>query len=415
MIEIRNLSKRFCVYRDRKAVLKHAFGFAKLGSDYDVVDSLKNINLSIPKHEVHGIVGMNGAGKSTLLKILSGVLDPSEGNCTIDGRVAALLELGTGFHSELTGRDNIFLNGALMGIAKADMQRKVEEIREFSELDEFFDRPVKIYSSGMYVRLAFAFAISVDPDVLIVDEALAVGDVYFQQKCLKKIEDFKKNGTTILLVTHDIGAVKRLCSRVTVLSRGESVFTGDPIAALDLYNGLLSEHKHTDRSKSLVRKAAENSFSNQHSYGSLEAEVTDVVMLDQKGRETFAFISGEESTIEITVHVREDGIENPTCGFLIRDRLGYDVFGTNTYHLGIQTGAWKKGDVMTLRFKQTMNLGPGDYSLSLALHTGPDHIGKNYHWVDRAIVFKVLACNRFQFIGVSRLVPDFSLATSASS
>ncbi len=267
----------------------------------------------------------------------------------------------------------------------------------------------------MYVRLAFAFAISVDPDVLIVDEALAVGDVYFQQKCLKKIEDFKKNGTTILLVTHDIGAVKRLCNRVTVLSRGDAVFTGDPIASLDLYNGLLAEHKHTGRSKQLVRKAPENEFSRKHGYGSKEIEVTEVRILDSKGQESFAFVSGEDCLIEITVIVNEDGVENPTCGILIRDRLGYDVFGTNTYHLGIDTGPWRKGDLMTLRFQQKMNLGAGDFSLSLALHTGPDHLGKNYHWLDRAMVFKVLSCNQFQFIGVSRLVPTFSLSAKPVS
>ncbi len=411
MIKISNLTKEFRVYKRRFSMLKELFGYAKAEVDYDLVTSLKDINISIPEGSVHGVIGMNGAGKSTLLKILTGVLDQTSGSFNVTGRVASLLELGTGFHGELSGRENIYVNGAIMGLSRDEIGSKIQSIQEFAELGDFFDRPVKIYSSGMYVRLAFAFAISVDPDVLIIDEALSVGDAYFQQKCLKKIRSFKDSGTTILFVSHDLGAVKMLCETVTLLERGSVLFHGTPVQALDLYNALLAEHQNKELVKARKLAAAMSDPDTSFESGTREAEIVDVSIKDLKGESSVALVTGARVAIHVKARVQKGPLEQPTCGILIRDRLGYDIFGTNTDNLNASSLGQVDGDVEYI-FRFDLNIGPGDYTLTVALHSDRSHVEDNYHWIERALIFKVLPATDFEFIGVSRLSPEAEVKRS---
>lgn len=407
MIRIENLSKHFRVYKSKGAMVKGAFGLARQGKDYDLVTSLKGVSLEVAKGEIHGIIGVNGAGKSTLLKILVGVMDQSSGFYKVEGTVASLLELGTGFHPELTGRENVYINGSLLGFTKKEIESKIPDIENFADIGDFFDRPVKIYSSGMYVRLAFAFATSVDPEVLIIDEALSVGDIYFQQKCLRKIQEFKNTGVTILFVSHDLPAVKKLCDRCTLLSNGSVVHTGTPLECLDLYNALLPSYFK----ESAAKIAASNTdlrVHNSFESGNKKLEVTKVEMLNGEFKSTSVFLSGEKGYVRLTVKTSAENIENPTFGILIRDRLGYDIFGTNSCILGIDTGSPKMGSVFEVIYGLDMNLGPGDYTLTISLHTGETHLEENYHWIDRAHAFKVVLSDK-RFIGVSRLNPEFSV------
>ncbi len=406
MIEISQLAKEYLVFRNRGALVKHAFGLSREGRDYDKVASLRSISLNVPKGQIHGIIGMNGAGKSTLLKILTGVILPTSGSFKLEGRVAALLELGTGFHSELTGRQNVYLNASIMGLSRSEVESKIEGIQSFSELGAFFDRPVKIYSSGMYVRLAFAFAVSVDPEVLIIDEALSVGDAYFQQKCLKKIESFKNQGTTILFVSHDLGAVQALCETVTLLDRGSVLFDGTPLQALDLYNDLLADFQSAEALKKKAEAAKLIEPSSSYESGSREFEIVKVQLMSRDGQEGLAFLSGEQVELCIEIkNIRGVDVSDLTCGLLIKDRLGTTVFGTNTYHLKTKLFPPKVGQQKKLSFSFQLNLGPGDYVLTLALHSDQSHLAKSYHWIERALLFKVLPGTDFSFIGLARLEP----------
>lgn len=409
MIQVKNLSKEFRVFKRRVGFLKYFCGMAVASKDYDIVRSLNNINLEVPTGKVHGIIGMNGAGKSTFLKILTGVLSPTSGTLQMSGRISSLLELGTGFHNEMTGRENVFYNAALLGLSREEIDSKIPEILDFSELADFFERPVKIYSSGMYVRLAFAFAVSVDPDVLIVDEALSVGDAYFQQKCLRKIREFRERGVTILFVSHDLGVIRLLCDEVTLLSHGELVYTGKPVHALDLYNALLAESRSQDLVHKRVNQIKNVDFDSSFSSGNLEMEVMKTSLLDEKGLTVSAVVSGETVLIKIETRVNADTLVDPTCGILFKDRLGYDVFGTNTYYLAKKTGVLKKGDLVRYDFKFPLNLGAGDYTLSVSLHSDRSHVADNYHWIDRALIIKVLPSLDFEFIGVARLEPQVQI------
>jgi lipopolysaccharide transport system ATP-binding protein len=408
MIHIDRLSKQFRVYASKFAMVKGAFGLARKGSDYEIFTALKDISLDIQRGEIHGIIGVNGAGKSTLLKILVGVMDASSGSFKVGGTVASLLELGTGFHSELTGRENVYINASLLGFTKKEVDQKIAGIRDFADIGDFFDRPVKMYSSGMYVRLAFSFATSVDPDVLIIDEALSVGDVYFQQKCLQRIQEFKKTGVTILFVSHDLPAVKKLCDRCTLLSQGKIVHTGTPLECLDLYNALLPSF-FKESAKQIADVHQGRLHKDSFESGNRKLEVTQVDMLNSDLEPTAVFLSGEKAMIRLQVKTAAQDIQNPTFGILIRDRLGYDIFGTNTRLLGIDTGSPQLGHNFEVSYGIDMNLGPGDYTLTISLHMGETHLEENFHWIDRAFAFKVVLSDK-RFIGVSRLNPEFSIS-----
>jgi lipopolysaccharide transport system ATP-binding protein len=412
MIRIENLVKEFRIYKKRSSILKHILGIAKKGVDYDSIRTLDKVTIDVPKGRVHGIIGMNGAGKSTLLKILTKVIDPTQGSIQIEGRVAALLELGTGFHVDLTGRENVYLNGSTLGLSRAEIDKKIGEIQSFAELGDFFDRPVKIYSSGMYVRLAFSFAVSVDPDVLIIDEALSVGDAYFQQKCLIKVREYKEKGTTILFVSHDLGAVRMLCDEVTLLSRGKVIYTGEPLKALDLYNALLAEHQNEELVSARVKQVGDTNNRESFASGNRQLEIQNVSLFNADGDSVQVVTSGEKVLLRIECKAYADEILNPTCGILIKDRLGYEIFGTNTHHLGLDSGPIKSGSSLTFEYSFHMNLGPGEYTLTVALHSDRSHVNESYHWIERALLFKVLPTPEFSFIGVSRLEPNVEIRRS---
>lgn len=401
LITIKELSKKFQIYRSQKDRLKE---WATFGNRTYHEDSwvLKNINLQVNRGETLGIIGMNGAGKSTLLKIVTGTLAPTSGSVHLVGKVAALLELGTGFHLDLTGRENILLNGKILGLNSKQIAEKMEGIKEFSELGDYFDKPVRTYSTGMYVRLAFSLASSTDPDVLIIDEALSVGDAYFQQKCIRRIEEFKKKNVSILFVSHDLAAIKLLCDRVVFLDQGQVRSVGNPLETLELYNAFLS--KINAPSERLSKPDPKHGLRS----GNKKAIIEEVYITNKQEQKILAMEVGQQCTINLMIKFI-DNIENPTVGIMIRDRLGYDIFGTNTAHSIGSTGTFKAGQTYKFCFKFSMDIGPGDYTLTVASHSEKTHVEDCYDWADRIVTFKVLAKSDFQFLGVSYLRPQVSI------
>ncbi len=399
MLKITDLSKTFQSYPRRADRLKEWLTFGKK-TYHDKVTVLKDINLEIAKGEAFGLVGMNGAGKSTLLKIITGTLAPSTGKIECEGRIAALLELGTGFLPELTGRENILVNARLHGISEEILQEKIEEIKAFSELGDYFDKPLRTYSTGMYVRLGFSLAASLRPEVLIVDEALSVGDAYFQQKCLRKIRDFRSEGTTILFVSHDLACVKLLCDRAALLSKGQILEVGEPARILNHYNALIAGHQPT---------FLQDEYQERTISGNGKARIISAFLRDEEDKRIEVVEAGKEVQIVVEVEF-QDTLDEPTVGILIRDRLGYDVFGTNTAQMKNKTGRFIKGTRAHFNFRLPMNIGPGDYTLSCALHADTSHVGENYQWVDGILIFRVLPDKDYTFLGVSLLKPQLEIS-----
>ncbi len=363
------------------------------------LEALKNISFQVARGETLGIVGQNGAGKSTLLKILTGVFLPDSGVVCIDGKITGLLELGTGFNSEFTGLQNIYLNSSLLGISKEEVDDIIEAIVAFSELGDFIHEPLKTYSSGMVMRLAFSTAIHADPGAFVVDEALSVGDAYFQQKCMRKIKEFKENGGSIVFVSHEMNAVKVLCDRALLLEHGVVIKEGKPDHVINAYNFLLAKKS----------KGEEICFADSESsgkaYGNFKVEIVHVKMLNDHGESSEFFVAGDRCTVEIGLKCNEDA-EAVTVGILIRDRFGQDIFGTNTCHMNVPI-ALKAGEECTVRYcMEELNIGPGKYTLSPAVHRGETHVDECYQWVDSFLSFEVVAGKDFLFIGFSKLKPN---------
>jgi len=360
--------------------------------------ALRGISFEVLAGEAVGIIGQNGAGKSTLLKILTSTTQPNEGTFQITGRVAALLELGMGFHPNFTGRQNAIMACQMMGLNSEQIQELLPEVERFSELRNYMDQPLRVYSTGMQMRLAFSAATAVRPEILIVDEALSVGDAYFQHKCTKRIRSFKEQGTTLLFVSHDPGAVKSLCDRALLLDEGILIRDGAPDTVLDYYNAMIAKKSkdeeihqiETDLGRTITRS------------GSGRAQVLTVEMQDEVGRPARAFMVGD--TAKIHCHIEFNApIENPTVGILIRDRLGNDVFGTNTYHLKLPKHSYVVGESINVTFTLPLNLGYGNYSLTIAVHSRDTHLEDNYDWWDQCLVFQVIPNNSFSFIGLAAL------------
>ena len=395
MIKAKNISKEFKLYHSPADRLKEIVSRRTLHRSFH---ALKEISFKVEEGETLGIVGQNGAGKSTLLKILTGVLLPDSGVVHVDGRITGLLELGTGFNSEFTGVQNIYLNGTLLGMSKEEINEKLETIVAFSELGDFIEEPLKTYSSGMVMRLAFSTAIHANPKAFVVDEALSVGDAYFQQKCMRKIKGFKNSGGSIVFVSHDMNAVKILCDRALLLDYGSAIEEGDPDKVINTYNFLLAR-----KSKGEEIRVCDSS-EGVKSYGNLKAEIIEVKMFNRYNEESEVFVSGEKCIIEIGLKANET-VDDVTVGILIRDRFGQDIFGTNTYHLNVpvRLGA---GEECRVRYvMDEFNLGPGKYTLSPAAHRDETHMGECYQWVDVLKTFEVVAGDDFHFVGFSRLKP----------
>lgn len=374
-ISVRNLSKVYSLYEkpvDRLKEVLNPFKKTYHKSFY----ALNDISFDVKTGETVGIVGTNGSGKSTILKIITGVLTPTEGCVSINGKISALLELGAGFNMEYTGIENIYLNGTMMGFTRKEMDEKLNDILEFADIGDFVHQPVKTYSSGMLVRLAFATAINVEPEILIVDEALSVGDVFFQSKCFNKINEIKEKGTTILLVTHDMSSVVKYCDRAILLNKGNFVEEGKPNKIVDLYKKILANQYDPDKGESMVEAAAvevDDSKKwmsqitvnpNQDSYGDKRAEIVDFGIFDEKDRLTNLIMKETFYTLKVKVRFNES-INEPIIAFTIKDTKGTEITGTNTLIEKTDIKLAEKGKTYVVSFKQKMMLQGKEYLVSL--------------------------------------------------
>ena len=379
MLEVRNVSKVYRLYRRPIDRLLEALPFTQKYSPAEFW-ALRDVSLSVERGEMLGVVGPNGSGKSTLLQIVSGILEPTTGSVATQGRIAALLELGAGFNPEFTGRENVFLNGEILGISRREMERVFPDIERFAEIGNFIDRPVKEYSSGMYVRLAFSTAIHVDPEILIVDEALAVGDAIFANRCIQKFEELKQRKVTVLFVSHDLGLVKRLSDRAALMLDGKVAAYGTPSEVVNRYVGLVLERQ--GRESPHEDKRLGGTF--RHGDGA--SRVIDVELLDARGEKTRSVDSGAPVTVRVRARAERD-LEDPVAGMLIRNRLGIDVFGTNTRVEGIQIGRVAAGEMFETEFTFDCLLTRQDYTLTVATQYRE---GFSQDWLDDVLSFSVV-------------------------
>lgn len=379
MLLIQKVSKRYPLYNrpaDRLWEVLPFFG----GKRHTDFWALRDVTLEVPEGEFLAIVGPNGSGKSTLLQIAAGILQPTTGRVVSQGRIAALLELGAGFNPEFTGRENVFLNSEILGVPRNEMERVFPRVAEFAEIDEFMDRPVKEYSTGMYVRLAFSTAINVDPKVLIVDEALAVGDAVFAARCVRKFEEMRERGVTVLFVSHDLGLVKRLADRAVLMMHGRVHRMGSPSDVVNEYTGLV--HEWQSRLSAGAGGRAEAAVGGQHRHGDGTSRITGVELVGADGT--------VESGQSITVRVRAEFLracQQPMVGILVRDRLGIDVFGTNTKVEGVALGSFAAGDALEVDFTFPCLLSQQEYSLTVAVQHAD---GVSQDWLDGARSFTVM-------------------------
>jgi len=364
---------------------------------------MQDVSFTVKPGEAVGIIGINGAGKSTLLKMITGTTQPTTGNVHITGRVAALLELGMGFHPDFTGRQNAFMAGQLLGYSVEEIARLMPEIEAFAEIGDYIDQPVRVYSSGMQMRLAFSVATAHRPDVLIVDEALSVGDAYFQHKSFDRIREFRKQGTTLLLVSHDKGAIQGICDRAILLNAGHMAMQGEPEAVMDYYNAMLAEKENQT-----VRQQETVDGKLQTISGSGEATVEYIAMLNEDGERVEVVNVGQPVQLRIVVKTTAD-LPELVVGYMIKDRLGQPVFGTNTHHLKQELINVRRETVVTFNFNFNANLGCGTYSVAIALHTADNHIANNYEWRDLALVFNVVSLDKATFVGVIWLPPTLTI------
>ena len=348
---------------------------------------MNGISFEIKKGETVGIIGTNGSGKSTILKIITGVLNPTSGSVQVDGRISALLELGAGFNMEYTGLENVYLNGTMLGFSKEEIDARLQDILDFADIGEFIHQPVKTYSSGMFVRLAFVVAINIDPEILIVDEALSVGDIFFQSKCFRKFEEFKERGKTILLVSHDLSSISKYCDRVILLNKGNKVSEGSPKVVVDEYKKILankSEGVETETKEEAIdtpdqevqneqngKFSIKNNWSKSFplnpefiEYGTGKAEILDFLIRDCNGNITNLIEKDTEFEIEMKVKFH-DAVSEPIFAYTIKDIRGTDLTGTNTMYENAPVREMHKDDVQEVGFRQKMTLQGGEYMLSL--------------------------------------------------
>ena len=377
VIEIKNITKIYNLYNKPSDRLKEALFSRK--SRHTEFAALNDVSFDVCKGEILGIIGKNGSGKSTILKIITNVLTPTSGECIVKGKIAALLELGAGFNMEYTGIENIYLNGQMIGFSKEEMDKKLQDIIDFADIGEHIFQPVKTYSSGMFARLAFSVAISVDPDILIVDEALSVGDVFFQNKCYRRFEEFRDKGKTILFVTHDMGSVIRYCNRCVLLNAGKKVGGGKPQEMVDLYKRIMvgqwneSEEKNSTIENSIdstninVNRLWKEQIStnpDMEVYGDGRAEIIDFGIFSDSGNIGNNVYKGDYYTVKMKVRINDDNL-NPIFAFKLRDVKGTELTGTNTMLEDIDTSHCKNGDIVTISFRQKQYLQPGQYLVSL--------------------------------------------------
>jgi lipopolysaccharide transport system ATP-binding protein len=348
--------------------------------------ALRNINLRVDRGEVFALLGPNGSGKSTLLQIISGILQPTSGRVHCAGRIAALLELGAGFNPEFSGRENVYLNGEILGLSREELDEAFPRIEAFAEIGQFIDRPVKEYSSGMYVRLAFSTAIHVDPEVLIVDEALAVGDAIFASRCVQKFEELRRKNVTVFLVSHDLGLIKRLADRAAFMLDGRIVMQGAPKDAVNQYVGFVLDRENSSKERSsglLEESVAASKSSFRHGDGA--SRVMEVQILNSSGEVCRAFRPGESIILRIRASFQKP-VSNPVVGILIRNRIGMDIFGTNTRVERAELGDFETGEEIEVDFELDCLLSRQEYTLTVAVQYWN---GLSQDWLDDVLDFRV--------------------------
>ncbi|MCR5633463.1 MAG: ABC transporter ATP-binding protein [Eubacterium sp.] len=397
-IHIDDVSKLYKLYDKPTDRLKESLGLSK-AKKYKEHFALRNVSFDVKKGECVGIIGTNGAGKSTILKIITGVLNPTAGNVEINGRISALLELGAGFNMEYTGIENVYLNGTMIGFSKEEIDAKLQDILDFADIGDFVNQPVKTYSSGMFVRLAFAVAINIDPEILIVDEALSVGDVFFQLKCFKKFEEFKQKGKTILFVSHDLSSIEKYCDKAILMDHGKNVAEGKPIDIINKYKKIMTgmtveqmeahdagreEQTSVEVAEVDVKPEQDKNQSNKKDnesidlwkdhldinpnldeYGAMDAKIIDFGIFDDEGNITTNIIKGTTFTIKSKVQFNKD-IEDPIFTYTFKTLKGQDITGSNTMYEKVSIGTAHPGDVYVASFTQDMNLQGGEYLLSMS-------------------------------------------------
>ena len=370
---------------------------------------LQGVDFEIQPGEAVGIVGVNGAGKSTLLKMITGTTQPTCGDIQLQGRVAALLELGMGFHPDFTGRQNTFMAGQLLGMQVEEIEALMPEIESFAEIGEAIDHPVRTYSSGMQMRLAFSVATARRPDILIVDEALSVGDAYFQHKSFDRIRNFRKAGTTLLIVSHDRSAIQSICDTAILLENGRMAMRGKPEEVMDYYNAMLAQREGQTVRQEMLANGQVQTIS-----GTGEAGILSVRLLDPKGRSVEVAEVGQAMVLEVQVEVRQD-IERLILGFMIKDRLGQPMYGINTHRVDKALTDLSAGERVTYRFAFDMRLGKGNYSVALSLSRLDSHLDRNFEWRDYGLVFHVINNRQEDFVGCSWLEAQTSVTRSSEN
>ena len=407
-LRVESISKQYRIYDRPADRLKETFTRGRWKAHREFW-ALKDISFEVEAGTTTGIIGPNGSGKSTLLQIITGTLEPTHGSVSLEGRVAALLELGAGFNAEFTGIENVFMNAALMGLSKAETEQLLPEIASFAEIGDFLYQPMKVYSSGMYIRLAFAAAIAVSPQILIIDEALAVGDAVFQHRCTRRIKEMQANGTTILFVSHDPGAIRALCSRAILLNGGKMEADGPPTEVLNYYQKLIMAREtayaesQTTGSESedevlmLDDSAPTETLRHTFRHGNGEAEIIKVDLLNTSRQKVELVETGEQLFLRMFV-VFHKAVEEPVFGFLIRNRHGIHLYGTNTDIQQAGIGPVKAGEVIEANFSFNSWLAPDTYSITVATHS-VDAV--SFDWLDGALFFQVMSANPME--GVANL------------
>lgn len=408
-VSVHNLGKKYKRYPNRWARLSEWLSFGKHQA-HEATWILRNLNFELEQGDSLGIIGVNGAGKSTLLKLLTKTSVPSEGTVEIHGRVAALLELGMGFHQDFTGRINALMTCQMMGYSNEEAHALIEDIRDFSELGDYLDQPVRVYSTGMQVRLAFSAATVTRPEILIVDEALSVGDAYFQHKCIGRIRDYRDKGTTLLFVSHDPGAVKALCNRAILLDGAAIIKDGASDSVLDYYNSVIARKNNEEKIRQVTGEGGKVSTRS----GNGNAKIVDVDITKPDGQSVRSVLVGEKVILHCSVAFYKN-MENPAVGFLLRDRMGNDVYGTNTSHLGHKMMRVQSGDCLDFFFSLPLNIGVGNYSFCVAVHGGDSHLEENCDWWDRCLAIQVIAGEETSFIGVAALPVEVDISREINS
>ena len=407
---VENVSKQYRIYDRPADRLKESLTRGRMRRHREFW-ALRDVSFEIQAGTTVGIIGQNGCGKSTLLQIISGTLTPTHGNVWSHGRIAALLELGAGFNPEFTGVENVFMNASLMGLSRKETLALFPDIERFAEIGQFIHQPVKTYSSGMYVRLAFAIAASVEPDILVIDEALAVGDAVFQHRCLRRINELHDRGCTVLFVSHDTNAVRALCDRAILLNAGRMIADGTPADVLNDYQRIVMERQEAyevdtaNAAGSAPERKPQSTVQYTYRHGDGTATIIETELCDTAERRVEIVQTG--TPLAATVSVRfEREVESPVIGFLIRNRLGIHAYGTNTKEQQIQLGTIQGGEVVSIRFAFGCWLGIDDYSISFAVHSAD---GQSYDWIDGALFFRVISATVVE--GVANLNATATVVT----